>query len=394
MVDLSTVLCGVRLRNPVLPASGPLGCDATALEHLAGLGVGAMVAKTISTEAAVVAKPCIEKVGKDGMLNCETWSEKPPEEWLAKELPRLQRLRQQGVPLISSVGYTPEQIEKMAALVAPFCDIIEISTHYVADSPEPIIEGVKAARRGSAGRRPVWIKMSPHASAMADYARAAQAAGADAVVAINSVGPCQSIAEDGKPFLGSAGGWGWLTGTPILPVAKHFVRQVVEAVTVPVVAVGGIGSAQDVVDMLSLGARAVQLCTAPMLRGPKLFGRIVADLGRHLEQAGLSSVDELVGRTRVDVREWKETLAAKVLVLDPGRCVDCMLCEGACAYLAMHVVPAPKGTKGPEAAAQRKLWIDYERCVHCGACVSVCPAPLTLGVDRSGQAKLPRPPGT
>lgn len=382
MADLSIDICGVHLKNPVLPASGPLGCDATALRFLSGMGIGAMVAKTISTEAAVVAKPCIEKVGKDGMLNCETWSEKPPEEWLAKELPALQDLRRDGMPLICSVGYSPDQIARMAAMVAPFCDAIEISTHYVADSPEPIIQGVRAAKANSQGR-PVWIKMSPHASAMAEYAQAAVRAGADAVVAINSVGPCQSIGEDGRPFLGSEGGWGWLTGAPILPVSRYFVRQIIEAVDVPVIAVGGIGSAQDVLDMLGLGAQAVQMCTAPMLRGPKLFGKIAADLGHHLDGRGLSSIRDVIGQNRLAVRAWPQTLRSQVKVLDKGRCVDCLLCEGACAYLAMHVEPAPRGVKGPAAAEARKLWIDYQRCVHCGACVSVCPAPLTLGVERA-----------
>jgi dihydroorotate dehydrogenase (NAD+) catalytic subunit len=380
MADLSTTVNGVKLRNPVLPASGPLGCDAVALRHLEALGVGAMVAKTISAKAAVVAKPCIQRVGKDGMLNCETWSEKTWETWVEQELPTVQALRAAGCPVISSIGYHPHEIEMLAEKVAPFCDIIEISTHYVGDSPEPIIAGVKAAKKGSGGHIPVWIKMSPHASAMADYARAAENAGADSIVAINSVGPCQSFDPSGKPFLGSAGGWGWLTGTPIKPVAQHFVRQVVEAVKVPVIGVGGIGSAKDVLEMLYLGASAVQICTAPMLRGPKLFTKIVNDLAVLLDKEKALAPAAVVGRSASEFVNTADDYDAKVEVSRESSCVDCMLCEGACAYLAMHVAPVPKGQKSESIPIGKHVWIDYDRCVHCGACVSVCPAPGTLGV--------------
>jgi dihydroorotate dehydrogenase len=375
-MDLATTIAGVKFRNPVLPASGPLGCDAFALKHLEGLGVGAMVAKTISTKAAIVPKPCIQRVGKDGMLNCETWSEKTWEEWVGKEYPQLMALRQAGCPLVISIGYQASEIEFLAEKVAPFADVIEISTHYVKDSPEPIIEGVKAAKRGSGGHVPVWIKMSPHASAMAEYAQAAENAGADVIVAINSVGPCQSFDTTGKPFLGSGGGWGWLTGQPIKPVAQHFVRQVVEAVKVPVVGVGGIGSAKDVLEMLWLGASAVQLCTAPMLRGPKLFTKIVDELGKTMKQPPA----EVVGKSKPVFVDVKDDYHARVNVTSEQSCVDCMLCEGACAYLAMHVAPVPKGGRAAEVPAGKHVWIDYDRCVHCGACVSVCPAPGTLGV--------------
>jgi len=351
MVDLTTDLCGLELRNPILPAAGPPGRDGRALLACASGGAGGLVSKTISTRAA--AAPALNMAElPGGFLNCELWSELPPERWLEREYALA---REAGLPLIISLGYTADDIRALAPRLRPFADAVELSTHYVGEDPRPMQQAVSAARELL--DVPVIVKLSPLGRDMVAAAQAAVDAGAQALAAINSVGPCLAIdTESGRPLLGGAKGYGWLSGPAIKPLALRYVFEISQAVPVPVVGVGGVTSGRDAVEMLMAGASAVQVCTAAILRGPQVFGRIAAELEAWLSAHGWNSPREIVGYTARQARTSERPLHAAV---ESDLCTGCQLCERSCVYRAIQM-------------ESRKAVVNPAACTACGLCATRC----------------------
>ena len=136
----------------------------------------------------------------------------------------------------------------------------------------PIINALRAAKE--AVDVPVFMKLSPHPN-IQEIAVALEDAGADALVMINSFGPCLSIdLETGLPLMGSKDGFGWLSGAAIKPLALRCVYDAARAVKIPIIGVGGISNGRDAAEMFMAGASAVQVCTEAILRGPTVYGRI------------------------------------------------------------------------------------------------------------------------
>ncbi|MFV9504224.1 MAG: dihydroorotate dehydrogenase [Oscillochloridaceae bacterium umkhey_bin13] len=288
MLDLRVTICGLEFRNPVLPAAGPNVRDGRHLVEAAHGGAGALVCKTVSVTAAAVPMPHMAEI-RGGMLNTELWSELPPEQWLATEYPLARAAADAaGIPLIMSLGYSAEEIAQLAPLVAPFADAVELSTHYLGEDATPMVRAIAAAK--AALNVPVFVKLSPLGREMRAAARAAQAAGADAIVATNSLGPAFGLdIETGYPLLGGSNSYGWLSGPALKPLALRCVYDLAQTVDLPVLGVGGINRGEDVVEYLMAGASAVQVCTAAVLRGPSVYGKIAAQLGDWLEAHGHSS---------------------------------------------------------------------------------------------------------
>jgi dihydroorotate dehydrogenase subfamily 1 len=351
MADLASTVCGLKFGNPVLPAAGPPGRDGAALLACARGGAGGLVAKTISTRPADPPVPNMAEIGQ-GMVNTELWSELPPEQWLEREYPLA---RTAGLPLIISLGYTAEEIAELAPRVAPFADAVELSTHYIGTDPEPMVSALRAAK--DALDVPVFVKLSPHRDDMAGAARAAADAGADGIVAVNSFGPVLSIdIETAMPRLGGPNGYGWISGPALKPLAVRCVRDIARAVDLPIIGVGGITRGTDAVEMLMAGASAVGVCTAAILRGPSVFGRIAAELGKWLDDHGYASVSEIKGLALT--RSWPQTPLPPPVVNDAA-CNGCGICETACVYGAIHVVDG-------------RVALDGEKCNRCGLCVTRC----------------------
>jgi len=290
MADLSVEICGLRFAHPVLPAAGPTVWNGEAMLACVKGGASGIVSKTISTTGAVVPQPCMAEVGRASMLNTELWAEYPPEQYIEHEYAIA---RQAGVPLIISLGYTPDQVAALAPRVRPFADALELSTHYVGDDPRPMQEAVRAAKR--AVRVPVFVKMSPFRDVVSG-ARAALAAGADGLVAVNSYGPCFGIdIETGMPLMGSKEGYGWFSGSGLKPLGLRCVYDIAQITDKPIFGVGGISHGLDAIEYMMVGASAVQVCTAGILRGPEVYGRIAREMNDWLEKHGYRSVQAIRG---------------------------------------------------------------------------------------------------
>ncbi|RQW00793.1 dihydroorotate dehydrogenase, partial [bacterium] len=132
MIDTAVEIAGLYLRNPLLPGSGPPGATLRKLRKLEAAGIGALLAKTISSIPAEVPKPCMAFDG-ELFFNIEKWSEIPAGEWIKEILPALQERK---VPLLVSVGYTPEDVKELFPKLDEWVDGYELSTHYRTSSQE------------------------------------------------------------------------------------------------------------------------------------------------------------------------------------------------------------------------------------------------------------------
>ena len=290
MADLSVEILGLHFANPVLPAAGPTVWDGAAMLACAQGGAGGIVSKTISTTAAATPQPCMAEVGRVSLLNTELWAEYPPEQYIEHEYAIARRA---GVPLIISLGYTAEQIAALAPRLRPWADALELSTHYVGNDPRPMQDAIRAAKR--AVDVPVFVKMSPFRDVVAG-ARAALAAGADGLAAVNSFGPAFGLdIETGMPVMGSKEGYGWLSGAALKPLALRCVYDIAQITDRPILGVGGIAHGRDAIEFMMAGASAVQVCTAAILRGPQVYGRIAREMSAWLDEHGYAAVGQIKG---------------------------------------------------------------------------------------------------
>lgn len=354
MSKLAVNVAGLEFKNPVLPAPGPPVWNGEAMQACAEGGAGGIVAKTVSVRPAQVPTPNMADI-RCGFLNTELWSELPVEQFIEREYPLAQET---GLPLIISIGYTAEEIAELAPRVRPFADGLELSTHYIGDDPTPMMEAIRAAKR--AVDVPVFVKLSPFRD-MKSAARAAEEAGADGIVAINSFGPCLGVdVETGRLLMGSREGYGWLSGPALKPLALRCVFDVARAVDLPVIGVGGIERGTDAIEFFMVGASAVGVCTAAILRGPQVLGKIARDMAKWLDKHGYESVEEVRG---LAIRQWEERVYRTVHVppeLNVEACIGCGRCEASCVYDAIHV-------------AGEKAVLTPEKCYGCGLCVTRCP---------------------
>ena len=353
MADLSVKLFDFTLKNPVMPAAGPPIKDAEAAHAAKEGGTGAIVTKTISTEAAQVPRPNMAQL-RGGFMNTELWSEMGPEKWLEDEYPEIKKT---GLPIIVGLGYSADQISELAKKVEPYADALELSTHYLGSDPTPVIESVKAAKE--AVDLPVMVKLSPQVD-IAKFASAAEEAGADGLVLINSFGPTLDFnIESGKPLMGSEDGYGWLSGEAIFPLAFRTVFEAVEAVDIPVLAVGGISTGEDAVKMIMAGAQAVQVCTAAILKGPGIYQKIADEIEEYLDKHGYENLDQIRGMAQKNAPEKAnyETIVPDII---RENCTGCRLCITSCVYDANYL------------DEDDKIVIDEEKCAGCGLCVTRC----------------------
>ncbi|MHA2462507.1 MAG: diguanylate cyclase [Candidatus Thorarchaeota archaeon] len=332
MANLKTEVAGLKFRNPVLTAAGPTSRDGMTLLNAAAGGVGGLVAKTVSVRPADVPKPNMAAIGsgraksRRGILNAELWSELPFERWIETEYAIALR---SGLPLIASVGYTPEEVTELAPRIEKQgVNAIEFSTHYVGGH----VEIAKALK--DVVSIPVFAKLSPKV----DVAKVAKSLDShvDGFVGINTYGPCLRIdIETGKPLLGSEAGEGWMSGAALKPIALRCVADIVQSVKRPVIAVGGVTDGLDAIEFLMVGASAVQVCTAAILEGQTVYGKIANEIDNWLDSHGYDSVEDVRGKALKHIRKSPDFVYPPVV--DMELCTLCGLCPKSCVYDAITV---------------------------------------------------------
>jgi dihydroorotate dehydrogenase subfamily 1 len=355
VVDLSVEICGLKFRVPIMPAAGPTVRDGDSLVKAAEGGAGGLVTKTVSITPAHVPRPCLVKV-RDSIVSAELWSDLPLEQWIKYEYPKAKRTK---LPLIASIGYTAEEVRVIAPkAVAAGADAIELSTHYSSDLAS-VVEATKVAKENV--NVPVFVKLNANVPDVVQLAQAVEKAGADGIVAINAVGPCLAIdIESAMPMLGSSRGYGWMSGPAIKPFAVRCVADIARAVKIPIIGSGGVTTGRDVIEFIMVGASAVQLSTAAIIRGHKIYGFIAEEMVKFMRAKGYNTINDFKGIALPHLPEEPFRTTAKPVEVISSRCTACGLCERHCPYDAIHVVG-------------RVAKVDPAKCYECGLCVSVCP---------------------
>ncbi|TCT16737.1 dihydroorotate dehydrogenase (fumarate) [Natranaerovirga pectinivora] len=352
---LKTTLAGITLENPLMPASGPLVGDHKKMIAISQFKVGGMVTKTISQGAAKVPRPCIYG-GRDFIMNAELWSEFGPDAWVNEFLPQVREGIE--IPLFISVGYTKEDMEVLIPKLDPFADAFEISTHYVGKDLEVIAETVRMIR--SKTEKPFFMKVSPHLPDPVAFARMVLDNGGNGVVAINSLGPTMKIdLMKRKVLVGNEKGELWSSGPVIKPLALALVHRIKKEVPeCTVIGVGGISTAEDVLEFLLAGADGVQMLSAAMLQGKDLYKKIIKNLPKALDKYGFKSIQEVIS-TRLESRTVEYNLVNYPNIIK-DKCILCKKCEKLCPYFAIKYV-------------DENIYIDKDECFGCGLCESQCP---------------------
>ncbi|MBI9050870.1 MAG: 4Fe-4S binding protein [Anaerolineaceae bacterium] len=360
MINLSTTVFGQTFKNPVIPAAGP-NVGTGEKTRLAALGgAGGLVTKTVSLHPAVVPKPNMAKFRRDSMINAELWSELTLDDWLSNEYNiALAAAREFDLPLIASIGYSPEELASLGPLLMEKgIELIEFSIHHIGD--ESITEAAEALRK--AVSIPIIAKLSPNIGQLGHTAQLLEPY-VDGFACINSFGPTLSIdIETVESPLGSADGMGWLSGPAIKPIALQAVYEVSQATTKPVIGVGGVSNGKDVIEFIMAGASLVGVCTAAILKGPYVYGTIAEQAAQWLEDHGYTDIAEIKGLF-VEKMKHRAVVSGEHLrvVVNNDKCKACGRCEIVCQYDALTAKP------------KEKAFINQANCAVCGLCRTVCP---------------------
>ena len=299
MADLRTTVAGITFRNPLWLASGIWGESGNSLKGAWEAGAGGVVTKSIGSQPRMgYPNPTIETYEKWGMLNAMGLPNPGIEEYPQE----IEVARAAGATVIGSVfGADAEEFAALAARMAatgvPALELNLSCPHAkglgseIGQDPDQVREVVAAVKR--VVKIPVIAKITPNHYDVASLAEAAESAGADAVSAINTVRALAINVRLRRPVL--AHGLGGLSGPAIKPIGLACVWQIFERVKIPIVGVGGIERADDVLEYVLAGARAVELGTVVAFEGIGVFTRIEKELSRRLDELNVARVEDLVG---------------------------------------------------------------------------------------------------
>ena len=300
-VNLETKIGELQLRNPILTASGTFGYGEEIADLIALDQLGGIICKTVTRRPREGNSPPRTCETAAGMLNAIGLQNVGVEAFIREKMPYL---RGCSAPVI--VNIAGESAEEFAFLCRVLSEVegiaaleLNISCPNVAHgldfATDPAITEEVVARCQRSTNLPVWVKLSPNVTNIADIARAAEAGGADALCVANTfVGMAIDIKRH-RPRLSN--GTGGLSGPAIKPLALRAVWQCAGAVSVPIIGIGGITTAADAVEFLLAGACAVQVGTATFVR-PDAATAIAAGIGNYLEENQFSSPSEIVGLAR------------------------------------------------------------------------------------------------
>ena len=299
MVDLKTKIGTLTLENPIMPASGTFSEDLADIFDLDVLG--AHVTKTVTREKrSGNPTPRVCEV-KGAMLNSIGIPSKGVEAFKSDVIPFYTQYR---APLIVSIsaGSADEFALLCEEISVPGVAAIEVNI----SCPNIEEDGKAFAMHPSSTHAvmrklrcvtdlPLWAKLTPNTGETIEVAKAAEDAGADALVVSNTLLAMAIDITTRKPKLGNL--MGGLSGPAFKPIALRMAYQCAKSVSIPIIGCGGISTVEDVIEYLIAGATAVQIGTATFIE-PKIMARMVMELAHYLREQGLHSIGQLVGSIR------------------------------------------------------------------------------------------------
>jgi len=304
-LDMTVNVAGIALRNPIIAASGTFGYGVE-FEDIVSLDkIGGFVVKGLSKEPMAGNPPPRLFETAAGMLNAIGLQNIGARAFIEEKLPRLRKVKD-AVVIANVYGYSPEDYEETIRILNDgegisayelnvSCPNVRYGGITFGQDPYLLSEVVAGAK--AAARRPLIVKLSPNVTSIGKMARAAEDAGADAVSLVNTFLAMAIDPITRRPRISNitAG----LSGPAIKPIALRMVYEVAQSVKIPVIGIGGISTAEDVVEFLLAGATAVEVGTANFW-DPRACERLVDQLERWCLEQHIESVASLRGGLILD----------------------------------------------------------------------------------------------
>ena len=303
MVNTKVTLCGLELDNPVIPASGTFGYgyEFAEIYDINCLGTFSFKGTTRDPRFGNPTPRIAECPA--GLINSVGLQNPGVEAVVARELPKLKEVFRKPVMAnvsgfsVEDYAYTCEKLDREEQVgwleVNISCPNVHNGGMAFGVTPEGAAEVTRAVK--AVTKKPVIMKLSPNVTDVAAIARSCEAAGADGISLINTVLSMRIDLKTKKPVVANV--MGGLSGPAVFPLALRMVWQVCEAVSIPVVGMGGVSSAEDVIEMMLAGATAVEVGAANLV-DPCACQKIVRDLPRAMEQYGINDLKEIIGGAR------------------------------------------------------------------------------------------------
>ncbi|HIH37818.1 dihydroorotate dehydrogenase [Candidatus Woesearchaeota archaeon] len=297
---LQTELCGIKLSNPTVLASGIMGITASSMGLIAENGAGAITMKSINTEGKTGHPNPIAITFDGGMLNAVGL----PNKGIKETLEEIKEFKEQcSAPLFASIF--AQSVDEFAELTKQLykaqIDAIEINISCPNCDDEfgkpfscsPITAAKATAACKEYAAVPLFVKLTPNVPNIQEIAKAVEAAGASAITAINTVPGMMIDIHTRSPILFNKSGG--LSGPAIKPIALKCVYDIYEAVKIPIIGTGGIMTGQDAIEMMMAGATVVGIGSAVYWRDIDVFKKVCREMDVVLEKEGFTSVKEVVG---------------------------------------------------------------------------------------------------
>ena len=300
MVNTKVNLCGIELDNPVIPASGTFGFgyEFSSIYDINTLGTFSFKGTTKDPRFGNPTPRIAET--PSGMLNAVGLQNPGVDKVISEELPKLKACFKKPVMAnvsgfsVEDYAYTCEKLDSEEQIgwfeVNVSCPNVHGGGLAFGTDPKNVANVTKAVKKVTS--KPVIIKLSPNVTDITEIAKACEAEGADGVSLINTLLGMRINLKTGKPILANT--MGGFSGPAVFPVALRMVYQVYKAVNIPIVGMGGVSTAEDVIEMMLAGATAVEVGAANLI-DPFACKKIIEDLPRVMEKYRINSLSEIIG---------------------------------------------------------------------------------------------------
>lgn len=373
MSSLEVNISGLKLENPIMLGSATPTWDGSHSSKGFISGAGASVLKTIAQGEVPYHHPqngrfIVLKNGSVpyGMINVEIFSTYTESEWLTREL---KEAKANNAKIIASTlaAENPKETAELIRKVAEtgYVDAIELNNscpmHVVMNDFNIVpmtIEQTSAARKAT--NLPLFVKFPSTVTSLNNALKAAEACGADGVVISNSMSGFAGVdIESGKPKIGTLGGY---SGLAIKPLIQAKIISAAQAVDIPIIAVGGINSWQDVVEYIMLGASAVQVVSSVMWNGYNCIKKWNEKIIDFMQSHGYENINDMKGIALPYIGSYDSILNGEKLsaTVNTESCKKCGKCINTCFYDALSM-------------AEDGIKVDKKKCDGCGLCTQLCP---------------------
>lgn len=391
MANLTSNFIGIKSPNPFWLASAPPTDKKYNVERAFEAGWGGVVWKTLGAEGPPVVNVSGPRYGAIrgadrrllGLNNIELITDRPLEVNL-QEIKEVKRKWRDRALIISLMVPCDEESWKdiLKRIEDTEADGVELNfgcPHGMAERgmgsavgqvPEYIEMVTRWVKQYS--RMPCIVKLTPNITDVRKPAEAAKRGGADAVSLINTINSITSVDLDlfaPQPTIDGKGTHGGYCGPAVKPIALNMVAEIARSEAtrgLPISGIGGVTTWRDAAEFMALGAGNVQVCTAAMTYGFKVVQEMISGLSEYMDQKGMTSTGELVGRAVPNVTDWQFLNLNYVTkaVIDQDACISCGRCFAACEDTSHQAI-----SMSPE----RVFTVMEDECVACNLCVEVCP---------------------